>query len=272
MLAVDWFLGRLFLQPLFERLHGVALAGMNYDRSWNVALSGELMALREIRARQGTEPSLVVDVGASIGDYTQAALDAFGSSCRVHAFEPSATAHRKLLARFSRETRVSAHNLALGSTDRSESTLYQETPGSATGSLHVRTGAVYPQHTERVFIRTLDAFCAERGIDRIALLKIDTEGHELQVLRGAKSLLQRNAISAIQFELSVSTVDARVYFRDFWQLLSADYDIFRIVKDGLRHIPAYRSRQEVFMTINYLALLRLPTAVSIGLPGSEAPT
>jgi hypothetical protein len=36
---------------------------------------------------------------------------------------------------------------------------------------------------------TLDRFCIERGISSIDLLKIDTEGFELEVLRGAKTLL-----------------------------------------------------------------------------------
>src|SRR5690606_8055589 len=47
---------------------------------------------------------------------------------------------------------------------------------------------------------TLDSYCADRGVDQILLLKIDTEGSEPAVLRGARTLLEEGRIHAIQFE------------------------------------------------------------------------
>ena len=48
----------------------------------------------------------------------------------------------------------------------------------------------------------LDTFCSERGITQIDLLKIDVEGAELDVLRGAKSLLERGVVRCVLFEVS----------------------------------------------------------------------
>jgi FkbM family methyltransferase len=53
-----------------------------------------------------------------------------------------------------------------------------------------------------VAVTTLDHFAAERGIDRIALLKVDVEGFEPDVLRGAKQLFARRAIAGVLFEFS----------------------------------------------------------------------
>jgi len=53
-------------------------------------------------------------------------------------------------------------------------------------------------------VTTLDDFVAERGIDRVALLKVDVEGFEPDVFRGAKQLFARRAIGGVLFEFSPS--------------------------------------------------------------------
>ncbi len=50
--------------------------------------------------------------------------------------------------------------------------------------------------------QTLDNFCLEKKINNIDVLKIDTEGNELNVLKGAKNLLEQNKINIIYTEIS----------------------------------------------------------------------
>ena len=50
--------------------------------------------------------------------------------------------------------------------------------------------------------QTLDSFCLEKKINNIDVLKIDTEGNELNVLKGAKKLLEQNKINIIYVEIS----------------------------------------------------------------------
>ncbi len=50
--------------------------------------------------------------------------------------------------------------------------------------------------------QTLDDFCLEKKINYIDVLKIDTEGNELNVLKGAKRLLEQNCINIIYTEIS----------------------------------------------------------------------
>lgn len=64
---------------------------------------------------------------------------------------------------------------------------------------------------------TIDQVCGEEGIDQIALLKIDTEGNELAGLQGAVESLPQ--IRMIQFEYGGTAIDARIYLRDFFDLL-----------------------------------------------------
>ena len=50
--------------------------------------------------------------------------------------------------------------------------------------------------------QTLDNFCLEKKINNIDVLKIDTEGNELNVLKGAENLLKQNKINIIYTEIS----------------------------------------------------------------------
>ncbi len=113
---------------------------------------------------------------------------------------------------------------------------------------------------ERVEVRTLDDFCAEQGVERIDFLKLDVEGHELAVLRGAQRMLGAGAVSMIQFEFGPANIYSRTFFYDFWTLLSSAYDIHRVVPKGLAHIAYYGEQREIFLTTNYLAVRRAGAA------------
>ena len=55
---------------------------------------------------------------------------------------------------------------------------------------------------ESVQVETLDRFCAAQGINQIDLLKIDTQGFELPVLRGGINLFRQAKIGAVLLELN----------------------------------------------------------------------
>ena len=110
----------------------------------------------------------------------------------------------------------------------------------------------FTQHEVAAFT-TVDAFSVDAGIGQIDLLKIDVEGHELAVLKGAARMIDEGHVRFIQFEFGGTSIDSRTYFRDFWQLLSPRYTIYRIVGNGLRRIDAYTEFLEIFVTVNFLA-------------------
>ncbi len=114
--------------------------------------------------------------------------------------------------------------------------------------------------TERIEVRALDDFCREQGVERIDFLKLDVEGHELAVLRGARRMLGAGTVSLIQFEFGPANIYSRTFFYDFWTLLSGAYDIYRIVPKGLAPIAYYGEQREIFLTTNYLAVRRAGAA------------
>ncbi len=109
---------------------------------------------------------------------------------------------------------------------------------------------------ETVILSTIDNYCNENKIDRIDLLKLDVEGHELKILKGASQMLAENKISNIQVEFGGCNLDSRTYFRDFWNLLHEKFHIFYILRDSLLEIERYQETLEIFTTTNFFFHLR----------------
>ena len=89
----------------------------------------------------------------------------------------------------------------------------------------------------------------------IDYVKIDVEGHELDVLEGFGQLILKTKL--IQFEFGGCNIDTRTYFKDFWYFfLERNFIIYRITPRGLLRIPIYKEKYEFFQTTNYIALNR----------------
>jgi FkbM family methyltransferase len=238
-----------FLQPFWTRVHGVALAGMNVGND-DQATNGELWLLERLATSLPPSP-VVFDVGANVGRYSEAVLERMPGA-RLYAFEPSATAFSKLQASFGQ--RVRTFRYALGA-ENGEQPLYADRPGSELGSLihrdlHRYGLAVGEQET--VIVRRLDTLCAELDVERIDLLKIDAEGAELDVLRGAGDMLGTR-IGVIEFEFGGTAIDAHHALRDFFDVLEPAYRIHRLLPGALWPLD-YSERLEIFEYANYVAL------------------
>ena len=251
------FVRRKAFQPFWEKLERISRIGQNYWSS-TVGESGELHALEfASRSLHGTTATVVIDVGANIGQFALLAA-AILKPARIHSFEPSRDAFSGLQATIhaaALDGIIDPQPFALGDCE-GEAVLYSSHHGAAIASLynlHNPPVEFKPECSEAVTVTTLDKFCAENGIQDIGYLKIDVEGHELSVLRGAQRLLAERRIRFVQFEFGEANIDSRTFMRDFFELLGADFEFYRIVSNGLRKVATYHSSLEIFATINYLA-------------------
>ena len=60
-------------------------------------------------------------------------------------------------------------------------------------------------------VSTGDDYCREHSVSSLDLLKVDTEGSDLQVLRGFREMLERRAIDVVQFEYGRASITSRAY-------------------------------------------------------------
>ena len=156
---------------------------------------------------------------------------------------------------------VDLHMLALSdSTGTMELHDFENDDGSTQASLGAASVGMFTDRTvaHQVEVTTLDEFAVRHGIERIAFLKIDTEGFDVNVLRGARQLLAEGRIGPIQFEFIPACIAMRVTMRDFFEVLPG-YDLHRLMVDGSL-LPMLRydtKRHEVYVIHNIVALPRV---------------
>ena len=221
-----------FFKDYYKALNAVGILNFRSDEE-----SGEAHFLRHYLGPLSSPT--VLDVGANRGDYVQAALRACPSAS-IFAFEPHPKTFLRLKTAVPPE--VQAFNIGLGDTAGSFDFYDRmDKDGSAHASLY--RSVIEDIHRQSVVmhraeIRRLDDFVAEHGISRIALLKVDTEGHELAVFRGAEATIRAGLIDAIQFEFNETNVVARTFFKDFWSFLP-DYNFYRLLPGNAIWIRDY---------------------------------
>ncbi len=241
-------------QKFFENLYLLSLHGMGYGEG-DFDKDGETSFLKQLGKNK--EKLVIFDVGANIGKYSLECVR-FVKNSEIYAFEPSKKTFETLKNNLKNFKGIHLHNIGFGRKNKTEILFYNE-KNSGLASLHNRNLEhmnILFNKKEKVKIETVDSFCKKNSIKEIDLLKIDVEGNELNVLKGAKNMLKQKKIKRIQFEFGGSNIDSRVFFKDFWKMLHKDYNLYRIIRGGLIPIKNYKHSLELFALINYLADLK----------------
>jgi FkbM family methyltransferase len=227
----------------------------NGENNDDMRSNGELRWLRKVLP----QCSIVFDVGANIGEWTALALN-INPHLQVHCFEPSATTFRRLQVRHQGQRGVTLNNFGLSAAP-GEMTLWVFADCAGINSLYKRQGLedgfalAEQQYGETVRLETLDAYCERLGVRQIDLLKVDVEGHELMVLKGAAQILAQGRLQRIQFEYGGTYIDARILLKDMFELLTSyGYRLHKIYPHALRPVDRYDQRLENFQYQNWVAL------------------
>ena len=223
-----------------------------------VLSSGE-QAVFDILRHKFNPPYCIFDIGANQGQFLRLLLEHIAvDDFAVHCFEPGRETFKILVASLSDDRRIQLNNTGLGK-EQGEAVLHFDSAGSGLASLTKRNldhfGIDFNQ-SEKVKIDTIDHYCSENSIKHIHLLKIDVEGHELDVLAGAGRMFDEKAIDVVTFEFGGCNIDTRTFFRDFWHFFcKINMKIMRITPSGYFYpIESYREIYEQFRTTNFIAV------------------
>ena len=217
------------------------------------------------------KPKIFIDVGAHKGMYTKEVLRQI-PDLECYLFEPSPANTEILKTAFSNLHNVNISTNALSNITGKQK-IYFPTPGSELTSLtHRRLDHfhMYMDYSEEIETTRFDDFWEIRNSQKkekeklndknvdtknniIDYVKIDVEGHELNVLEGFGKLI--NNIGLIQFEFGGANIDTKTYFQDFWYYFKdKDFTLYRIAPDGVIPIKNYIELDEFFDTTNYIAV------------------
>ena len=214
-----WKLARLLHESRYRR-------GLRYGVAAAIEHSSVLSAL---------DCATVVDVGANIGQFALAARTCIPRA-RVIAFEPLAQPARLFRRVFEGDAKVELHQLALGAESATiEMHVAAQVASSSILPITSLQSRIFPgtyeESAEPVRVEPLETVIAADTIQPPALLKLDVQGFELQVLQGCGALLQRFAHVYVEcsfvelYENQALASEVVRYLCDSGFLLSGIYNV-----------------------------------------------
>lgn len=197
------------------------------DRAADDGPPFDIATYETLRWMRRWEPGdLILDVGANDGRTAMRLLRHLPQP-QIHAFEPGSEPFAALTER-TRGHDVTCHQLALGDVEE-ERTLYVGAE-SALGSLYPDWTDGGERRMETIRVSTIDRVVEQHDFDQIRLLKIDAEGHDLEVLKGAGRTLGDARIDIIQVEAGLGAPGKpQPTLSQFQELLAPDdYHLYAI--------------------------------------------
>jgi FkbM family methyltransferase len=207
-----------------------------------------------------TKDSVIFDIGANIGDWSAQVLQTYPDfQGTLYVFEPMSDLCQ-LNQRFANNEKVKIYGQGMFSCP-CNMLLHVPANLSCLSSIYSRECfSRLPSHvdTKQVKMNSVDNFMQEAKdtINKIDFLKIDTEGAELDVLKGAKQTLKQQKIQTVQFEYGGTYPDAKTTLEQVFSFLTdCGYRILHITEKGTIEMPKWRPEYENYQYSNYLAVL-----------------
>jgi FkbM family methyltransferase len=248
--------GRRTLWRLGRALYLSARADGPNDQRAN----GELLIQRQILdAHVRQRPLVIFDVGANVGAWTWSILEeacARGiDDIQVHAFEPAPATFETLTGRIAQHPFSSSVSLVPRAVSAGSGTteIFVVAKDAGTNSLY--RDSVETQQSVTVEKVSVADYCTANRIRRVDLLKCDTEGHDMEVLKGARELFEGNRIVACQFEYNHRWIYARHYLKDVFDFASdLTYHVGKLTPRGIEIYEEWHPELDRFFEGNYVLI------------------
>lgn len=222
------------LQVLFEKLFRVLIGFMGYmNWSSDFKLTGEkklilLLKTNGIRC--------VLDIGANSGQWAHMVLNEIET--KVISFEPQLEAYKKLvILKENYKEKFYSFNLALGNySGKTQINVHGNSSelsfiNPLLNKMPLLEGNI--DHIEEIDIVTLDSIYLQNPVllNEVDFIKIDTEGHELDVLLGGEEFLDAVKPKFIQLEINWHHIFTETTLYKLSCILE-DYKVFKILPSG----------------------------------------
>jgi len=244
----------LFGRRTLYRVSRFLMRAARGDVGNDPSINGEHL-VQTVALSTAVSSAVIFDVGANVGEWTGSLLEisrVLQIPVRVHAFEPCRDTFALLSKRAIHWPEVTLNNEAC-SRRAGTATMHVYGSGFGTNSLAEPTDD-QKWLSEEVRLTTIDLYCAANGITNVDLLKVDAEGHDLDVITGASEMFARQAIRILQFEYNQRWIGCRNYLRDVFALLNPrGYVIGKVTGSHVEFYPYWQWELENYAEGNFIA-------------------
>lgn len=236
------------IEPLYTASRKIVDYHQN-DNNCEIETNGELSFMK----KHGKDFKIIFDVGANIGEWTNLTCKLLPES-KVYSFEPSAGTFATLEKNTKDTKNARIFNIGLGDKNEQKE-FYEYGENSVLSSAIKRDDEIGEAKVMIATFETLDSFCKKNGINNISFLKIDTEGNELAVLKGAEDMFTFGNIDAVQFEYGGTYIDGRILLKDIFEFFKGKpYQIYKLKQNKILLCGEYSEMLENFQYSNYVAI------------------
>ncbi len=212
------------------------------------------------RLLRGIECPVIIDVGAFIGDITELYRELFPNST-IYCLEPFEETYSILKDRFRTDTKIRTYNAALA--EKSETANFYVNKNLRTNSLlalDAETEINWPtsnlEHRKDALVHcySFDDFSRAENIDRVHLLKIDAQGAEFLILKGAFDALKHRKVKIIYLEVLLKpTYKQQAKFQDILGYLAdLDYSLYDVYNPSYAGDGSLRQIDVIFVARRFL--------------------
>lgn len=200
----------------------------------------------------GEKALTFIDVGANVGNWSTYFLEVAPHNVQGLLFEPSDYAVQKLNCRFADNQNLKIIQACVA--DEPGIMIFYEEPKAGESSSLIKKFANSGAVEKKIQVTTINVAVEQLKWDYIDFLKIDTEGYDLNVIRGASRLLESQKIGVLQFEYNLPWKDAGSTLSRAISLLNdCGYEVFLLKGTGLYKIR-YDIYGEYFSYSNFIAV------------------
>jgi FkbM family methyltransferase len=204
--------------------------------------------------------NVIFDVGANIGQSSKQYI-AWYPNARIYSFEPVSSVYNKLQNNMRKYDNILTFQLAFSSA-KGQANISCDSLSSECNSLVANNISKFKANSEIVNLDTIDEFCNRENIVKIDFLKVDTEGHDLEVLKGAEKMLSKQMINMVQVEAGMNPKNNKFVSYDQFKnyLENMGYYLFGIYEQVNEHYngePQLRRSNLVYISDNVISLNRI---------------
>ena len=230
-----YLFGYSFFKPLNSFLVSIGHRGLGVNNNLDY-LEGIKILIKKLAKKIDDKNNLFLDIGAHQGTITKIVLDNT-QNLNVICYEPHSEHYKKLSQSLNKEKRCKIFQYAVGSKIENKILFDWKKHGTGFASFYKDSikqfllptyGKISLDYENSVKVITLDSINYDKKIE---FIKIDVEGNEFEVLKGARDSIKNHEPKYILLEFGEPNVYSRVFLKDLINLLD-NYSSYRVMPGG----------------------------------------